>query len=350
MHRRRHDSKEVVSASLSSSSPPPSPDGSLPITTLPRREYRWRCLCYVRLRKIIIGFSLMNKIIVALSVAFFGWWFIRELLYWIPRIEQPFEKYPYWRAMIFNPIRYVHAKYLDPVRPASVRHFAMTQSTAFVINLDRSSQRMKQFWWVNSAGGVAPMIQRFPAHEWTTSINDTETIRIQEYWQQQYPFLKISARKGNYGDAGCSLSHLLLWKETLLDGNQEYIFVFEDDAQLLNPLRQSSVGNGSYPHIDAPDVADIIFLAHPASKRVNVTWTGSEEPATRLLGGFGTWGYIMTREGAQKMLACLQTSRKPVDLSFFAAAPMRIYLPISSQFPTVLHNQMPSTRLGLNKK
>lgn len=264
-----------------------------------------------------------------------GRFLIQRILYWISHIEKPLEGYPYWRARVFNPIRCLQA-YLD--NPIKVKSFIMTSDNAFVLNMDHSTQRMKHFQQWNPEG----IVQRFSAHTWTGVTN------MEKYWQDHYPFLKRSVQKGDYGDAGCSFSHLVLWQEKLLDTNQEYLFVFEDDAKLLEPLQR--VHGSSHPTIQGPDTADIIFLAAPALKRVNVFWKDASEPAVRVVGGYGTWGYIITRAGALKMTESLRSSHDPLDLSLFASSAIKVYLPLASQWPAVEHQKTPSTRLGLNKK
>lgn len=315
-----------------------------------------------------MSLSVPMRIVVSISLVLTGWFVTQKILYWIPRIEKPLENYPYWRALIFNPLRYFHAKYMDSDRPKAIRQFVMTPERAFFLNMDRSEQRKHDFFRMNQEDdGGATMVQRFSAHEWigeedndSSSSSRNEKRRLQEYWEDRYPFLKMSSQNRNYGDAGCSLAHLLLWQEKLIDDpHQDYLFVFEDDVRLLRPLRQNSRRKSStrddekntYPIIQAPDVADIVFLIDYALKRVDVPWESStDEHAVRVIGGFGAQGYIITRAGALKMIDWLQTSRKPLDLSFFAASSMKVYLPISSQWPAVQHVPKGSARLGLNEK
>jgi GR25 family glycosyltransferase involved in LPS biosynthesis len=291
------------------------------------------------------------------------------LVYIIPRIEKPFQEYPYLRAKVFNPLRYLHAAYVDQ-KPKwdKVRTFVMTNETAFVINLESNTQRMTRFVSQNKPSSVE-IIQRFSAHEWISSSSSSSStygrtttttpdealqkIQLQRQWANNYPFLKISAGHRKFGDAACSLSHLLMWQEKLIDAQKDYIFVFEDDATLLEPLRSSHT-------IQAPDVVDVVFLAASAVKRVAVAWEqGGDwndaaekkepEPATRVIGGYGALGYIITRQGATKMLEFLKRSRALMDVSLFKSASLRIYLPLTGQWPAVWHDRTrSSSRLGLN--
>ena len=103
---------------------------------------------------------------------------------------------------------------------------------------------MEDFSSVN--GPAMPFIQRFSAHQWmedddggVTNIarNSMQKARIQEEWEGKYPFIKTSAKNQKYGDAACTLSHLLLWKEKLIDDARlDYIFVFEEDVRIVDPF------------------------------------------------------------------------------------------------------------------
>lgn len=298
------------------------------------------------------------------------------------------------REKLLHPFRYLHARYIDR-RPkwGQSKSFAIRDGNAFVINLNTDTARMQHFQAMNNP--VMNEIRRFPAHQWTTrtkihnnnnnkngkkdndmkgNTGDTEEdeehrMNVQKLWASKYPFLGHSMKHEKYGDAACSLSHILLWKEQLLDAptsdNKDYIFVFEDDAQILEPLLLKRT-------IQAPDIADVIFLMESATKRVAVPWDRSSEGmiavedasstvllstmmnanATRVLGGYGAWGYIITREGAQKMISYLEHSMTHVDLSFTAAPNVRVYLPDQDgQWPAVFHT-LPgndnSSRLGVN--
>lgn len=227
-------------------------------------------------------------------------------------------KDPYRRAKVFNPFRTFHALYLDRQRPQGLKTFHLTNKTAFVVNLDRDKDRLAEFMSRNPS-----FIQRFPAHQWVTTPSENtgkQQIQVQQDWGVAYPWIRIAANRGKPGDAACSLSHLLLWKEQLLGPNatQDYIFVFEDDIKMMEPLR-------SKLFMQAPDVADIVFLMASAMKRARVPWKkpnqdNSWNVSKRVIGGFGTFGYLITKRGASKMMDHLATCREPIDLAFFGSS------------------------------
>jgi len=396
--------------------------------------------------------SVPKRIVLVLLVVWNGYFVVQKLIYWFPRgIEEPFKDYPYWRALIFNPVRYIQAKSSSYYFTSSqspprrmIRNFTMTPERAYYINMDRSKDRMKMFIEMNKDDdddgndGGEINIQRFSAHEWVVDTADDDggssnnttkassrdhaaRLSLQQEWEDRYPFLRLSSRRKKYGDAGCSLSHLLLWQEKLIDNHDRnddnynnrnddddqiddqhrnpYLFVFEDDALLLEPLRRrrrvrhnnrqknndnnNNNDNNYYPVISAPDEADIVFLVGTAMKLVDVPWRRwrrprrwrggegnisssseqqqqeeeqTEQPAVRVIGGYGALGYIITRNGAIKMMEYLRTSKEPVDLSFFEApSSLKVFLPIvSSQWPAVRHRPVGgssrSARINLNQR
>jgi GR25 family glycosyltransferase involved in LPS biosynthesis len=286
--------------------------------------------------------------------------FLSLLFYGIPHIEDAVSD-PFLKAKIFNPLRYLQITYFESrPRRENLRTFVMSSDTAYVVNLDRDKQRMRNFHSKNKNSTA----QRFSAHEYewasssthgnttTTSRQSLDNLLIQQEWEAKYPFLRESSKSGNYGDAGCSLSHLLLIKEKLLENShQDYLFVFEDDAIISNPLLLTKT-------LQAPSEADMVLLTHSATKRVRIPWengnttTTTTTPkeafaATRVIGGFGTLGYIISRKGAEKVFDYLSQSRDPIDITLFALSSLRVYLPVD-HWPAVRHTHGPSTRLHRN--
>lgn len=290
----------------------------------------------------------------------------------ILHIEEPFAHDPFLKSKIFNPIQYIQIEYFqNKPRRQNVKTFEMTDRNTYVVNLPRDTQRMTTFLQMNRQ--VAALVQQYPAHEWVSKspehVEHLRLLELQTKWENKYPFLQSSSRNGNYGDAGCSLSHIHLWEEKLLlhlnhnnhlninataTNNNDYIFVFEDDVQILEPL----LSNPQHNTIHAPDDADMVFLAPSATKRVRVPFeedstTDNDDGSStvRVIGGFGTIGYIMTRRGANKIYQHLSKSNNPIDITFFdMSTNLKIYLPIGEKnWPSVRHvGGGGSTRLGRN--
>eukprot|EP00980_Cylindrotheca_fusiformis_P018571 scaffold6155_cov108-Cylindrotheca_fusiformis.AAC.6 len=221
-------------------------------------------------------------------------------------------KDPYRRAKVFNPFRTFHAMYIDQNRPQ-----------------DRDKDRLDVFRNRNPS-----FIQRFPAHHWTneklatSTAADSEKVKIQKYWGNKYPWIKIAGER---------------------DG-QDYIFIFEDDIRIKEPLRSKLA-------LRAPDVADIVFLMPSAMKQAMVPWKEMNDDhktwnvSTRVVGGFGAFGYLITRRGAEKMMKFLTTCRVPIDLAFFGSTSVQVYIP--ERWPLVRHEPNPnaeSSRLQINQQ
>jgi GR25 family glycosyltransferase involved in LPS biosynthesis len=282
----------------------------------------------------------------------------------------------------------------------------MTETNAFVLNLDSDTVRMQHFWDMNQNATIK--IQRFSAFGWQPSPKkalqwrrlsnqqqqqDDEIITPQQQalldeqakWAKQYPWL--TSRRARNGEKGCSLSHIRLLHDFVLkyqnyttttnDTNASpssgtnnksqddwYRFVFEDDAKLMEPL----LSQGS---VTAPADADVVFLSRGVTRAVKVpyyhrqdvekknllalTTTSSSsyhyrDYAVRVISGFGTQGYIITLRGAKKFLHCLSTYSQPVDIVLLGSCSslLRIYLPALTTTSTTTSTTSPSTSSWLS--
>jgi GR25 family glycosyltransferase involved in LPS biosynthesis len=208
----------------------------------------------------------------------------------------------------------------------------------------------------------------------------------QEEWSKKYPWLASTRAKN--GEKGCSLSHIRLLEDFVLeyqnytnsrsksnsnssvndtsyddDGDSDeedwYRFVFEDDAQIMEPLL-------SQGYVSAPADADVIFLFNGVTRAVRVPYDShrrrpdvdeailastlpssssssslsnsvdDDDYAVRVITGFGTQGYVITVRGAIKFLHCLSIYSEPVDIVLLrsCSASLRIYLPNESIMPS----------------
>lgn len=238
-------------------------------------------------------------------------------------------KDPILEAILFMPFRYLAVRFLED-RPQSDRSFHMTPTNAFVINMDSDIERMETFQSMNNN---STMIQRFSATAWRPDKDATKIslqpeqkaiLRKQESWEHKYPFVRYSARRGHYGDAGCSLSHIRLLQHFLLS-DEPYMFVFEDDARILEALLSKHT-------VQAPADADVVFLISSATKTVNLPYRNDPtQYATRVIQGYGAFGYVVTKEGAQKLLSHLERYKVPIDVALTGSTALRIYMSKTAQ-------------------
>jgi GR25 family glycosyltransferase involved in LPS biosynthesis len=177
-----------------------------------------------------------------------------------------------------------------------------------LMNLKRRPDRLKRFMELIQKRGKEdkedwPMIKVFEAVDGKKISNTRQLNQL------------FNPNDYNWGKAriGCALSHLTLWCD-LVNSNNEYIVVIEDDASPLNHF------NKRLKHIlrqlkDKKDW-DVVFLGHHyrtkyiTDKTFHKTmmptiekWS-KKKSLTQSMGGTG--GYIISRSGAQKMLEFIQ--------------------------------------------
>jgi glycosyl transferase family 25 len=184
----------------------------------------------------------------------------------------------------------------------------LPSSQMFVINLDRSPERMQRFRQLNSH---LPHITRFPAVDGRT-VNRSTLI-------DQQIFAEPIFFKG--GSVGNTMSNRELWK--MAAGKSEYITIFEDDAIIHKDFAALAPALiAELPHdwdialwgwnFDAPMSFDILrgvpCLARFSQSDLRKQWktlqTDTIRPALHQLHySFGTVAYSLSPAGAKKLLA-----------------------------------------------
>eukprot|EP00985_Skeletonema_marinoi_P017352 scaffold9474_cov114-Skeletonema_marinoi.AAC.6 len=275
----------------------------------------------------------------------------------------------YTRGMLFLPLRYLRVKWIDPL-PTHERKFVMSYNSTFVLNLESDRERWAFFQRVNQKR--MKDIQRIPSTlihpelliqkqikgvEQSALVNDDDTeLKTQQMYFDQYPVLKYLAKHEGMGTAACSLSHLRLFQDLLDQDTSDYIVVFEDDIEILDPLLDNKI-------VLAPNNADLILLSQCSLAHVSVSWqkkrgmirqavaaakdntTLTTSPihsnnAIRVISGFSAWGYIITKRGARIILDEYKKERtEPMDVYFFKNANLKVYLP-TSDWPVVAHGKL----------
>jgi len=227
---------------------------------------------------------------------------------------------PVLEAQLFMPLRYFAVRFLAE-RPRGTRVFSMTPDNAYVINLDKDEARRATFYSKNNL--EEKDLPRFAGYHWLSDSTPAE--------QFDYPWLQTSVRKGLYGDAGCTLSHIRVLQDCI-DKNRLYCFIFEDDSRLLPPLTTTR-------QVEAPDNADAVHLVGTSTKIVPVPYKEpqvAETPAFRVIQGYGALGYVITQAGAKKLLAYLRKHSQPIDIALTVATTLVVYRPTNG-FPQVSH-------------
>ena len=276
------------------------------------------------------------------------------------------------RAMLFLPLRYLRVKLLDPL-PTHEQKFVMEYNSTFVVNLDSDRERWTTFQRVNQkriqdiqripattlrihGELILPLTQQKQSKEGEGKgaiIEDDaeEELIAQQMYFNQYPALQYLAKHDGIGSAACSLSHLRLFQYLLDQEAHDYMFVFEDDIEMLDPLLDSGA-------VMAPNNAHLVLLSEASLGHVDVSWRKkgrgiraaatkednqknlSSKNAIRVTSGYTAWGYIITKRGARIILDEYKHERtEPMDVYFFKNPNLKVYLP-TSDWPVVAHGKL----------
>jgi arabinogalactan endo-1,4-beta-galactosidase len=169
----------------------------------------------------------------------------------------------------------------------------------FVINLDRDTTRMAAISKHLLSMGAS--FERWPATDgaaFKTSADSSCDIEIRGFgpWAA--------------GEIGCGVSHIRIWQH-IVQHRLRWAIVLEDDARLCSPLP------AAIEDWDLPPDADIVLLNDrslpgPARHR------GRRFAYGDVTGGAGTDGYLVSRAGAQKLLAATRPLSNPLDFQMYA--------------------------------
>jgi GR25 family glycosyltransferase involved in LPS biosynthesis len=173
----------------------------------------------------------------------------------------------------------------------------MTNSIAFVINLDQAKDRYDSFSQQYAASDLA---QTVPVVR--LSAVEGKTLDVKKYMEKN-AFVEYEATKrrgfrqthrevGGPNAVALALSHALAWK-TLLKTKHEYAFIFEDDAA-IDPEILKYLAYHSLPKFD------ILLLGYHTPESYNSKKNIGISKIKRWL---GLYGYIISREAAAVLLA-----------------------------------------------
>lgn len=103
-------------------------------------------------------------------------------------------------------------------------------------------------------------------------------------------YRKTGDDMGTMGALGCTMSHLGLWKK-IVDDNLNYALIFEDDSDIANSNCES-IGKLNLSEIDF----DVLLLHR------NQAIEDDGQKFAKVKKFFGTYAYMITKKGAQKLL------------------------------------------------
>jgi GR25 family glycosyltransferase involved in LPS biosynthesis len=178
----------------------------------------------------------------------------------------------------------------------------------FVINLGRQPERYENFLRLNAASRIA--FERFDASDGTTFSRE-DAVRLK--WVA--PGTEFTP-----GAVGCAASHFRIWQRTVEAGTPA--LVFEDDAILRNDVKERldlllpGLTNWDYVALGynqnqvvnlewAPGMSSMLVFQpkHPSDENAAVFQVSrAQVAAVPLQLCFGTSGYVISPEGARKLL------------------------------------------------
>lgn len=114
------------------------------------------------------------------------------------------------------------------------------------------------------------------------------------------------------GEIGCYLSHIKSW-ESFLKSNYKYALILEDDAVFLNDFKNKL--NDLMEEIDFP--FDIIYLNDNCEHHFGDKCLYGVQKSKNLFKpgtvGYGLYGYLLSREGAKKLIDIALPIEMPID-------------------------------------
>lgn len=139
-------------------------------------------------------------------------------------------------------------------------------------------------------------------------VSCSDNLQFQSSLYNNWNDKKITA-----GELGCTCSHLSLWKKIAND-SAENALIFEDDIKLRPNFNQHL----THLLTAAPRKFDIIYLSLwiPASKTGVVTYQNPEvAKITEPIFTSGSTAYIISKDGARKLLSLTQEINDPIDMT-----------------------------------
>jgi len=173
------------------------------------------------------------------------------------------------------------------------------------INLDKDVERRQRMQTQFNNFQLAA--QRLPAVWWKDMAEDMQNRYYSEALNQTQYFKALAN-----GEKGCYCSHIKAW-QALLDSSAAAMAIFEDDVKLLAdivPTLQAVAGRTA-------DWDMIKLYGRPQEKiRNKLPLFGTHSLITYQRVPSFAAGYIITRAGAQKLLASRLPFGRPVDVDF----------------------------------
>ena len=164
-----------------------------------------------------------------------------------------------------------------------VSQFHKNSNLIKIVNLKRRPDRKEKIIDLLKEQGIYD-------YDFVEAVDGKELKPTKELWDM------FKGNDFNYrcGFIGCALSHLNLWKE-LVNSNKNYYIIMEDDITFCNDFKNK------LNTINFND-KDLVFLGYHMFKKDRKGYSEELKPLDKHLYIGGTFGYIINKTGAQKMI------------------------------------------------
>lgn len=170
-----------------------------------------------------------------------------------------------------------------------------------VINLDRHEDRLA--WFMEGAHRAKLPIERISAIDGTSQ----EHAALIQKHRPQHSSL-------SNGEAACVLSHRMAWKR-LLDGEEEYLAIFEDDTHLSEDIAYLLKTEWMKNELHLVKLETI--LRKTSISGIAQHAFGGRKLHRLLAKHYGASGYIVSRRCAKRLLEITESYLLPVDVVLF---------------------------------
>jgi GR25 family glycosyltransferase involved in LPS biosynthesis len=112
------------------------------------------------------------------------------------------------------------------------------------------------------------------------------------------------------GVIGCALSHYIIWSNLIMENNCDYYIVFEDDLSLTDNFIENFNKCKNFVEVNK-DSVDLLFLGFHTYENIsyNLSYSNIEfNDINRNLYVGGTFGYIISKNGAKKMIEFIKNN------------------------------------------
>jgi len=179
--------------------------------------------------------------------------------------------------------------------------------------------------------------------------------------------VQYSGKGLSLGEIGCALSHKNIYR-TIIDEKLEQALILEDDIEFNRNIEEILKSLSLFPtDWEVVLLGHHSYISRESETRSNVWWSRQITPNYQLKRpseiGYGTYGYLINKRGAQKLFDKLKHIYKPIDhytgndkdvnIYIITPAPISIHTDMSDNFHSMddrMNAQMNLKKINESKK